>query len=167
MSVAATVSTPEATGSRGARVPRVPPPLYYGAAFAAGMLLRAGTVPLAIGARPATAVLGGLGLATGAALTLAGVAAVLRHRTTIVPHRPVAALLTTGPYRLSRNPMYAGLAVAYVGGALLVGSVWPLATLPVAIVLVRCLVIGSEERYLASRFGEEYAAYRGRTRRWL
>ena len=39
-----------------------------------------------------------------------GVRAVVRHRTTIVPHRPVATLVTTGAYRVSRNPMYTGLA---------------------------------------------------------
>lgn len=60
MTVAAPVASPGATQHRGARVLRVPPPLYYGAAFAAGMLLRAATVPLAIGARPATPVAGAL-----------------------------------------------------------------------------------------------------------
>jgi protein-S-isoprenylcysteine O-methyltransferase Ste14 len=150
----------------GARVPPVPPPLYYGAAFAAGMVLHA-ALPAAIGARPATAVAGALVLAAGTAFALAGVVAVRRHRTTIVPHRPVATLLTTGPYRLSRNPMYTGLAVAYVGGALLAGSLWPLATLPIALVAVRTLVIGREESYLTGRFGPAYVAYRARTRRWV
>src|SRR5450631_950384 len=45
-----------------------------------------------------------------------------RHHTTIVPHRAVSALVTTGPYRMTRNPMYTGLAIAYLGGALLSGS---------------------------------------------
>jgi protein-S-isoprenylcysteine O-methyltransferase Ste14 len=63
----------------------------------------------------------------GLVLTVAGVGGVIRHRTTIVPHHPVAALITTGAYRWSRNPMYTGLAIAYLGGALLVGSWWPAA----------------------------------------
>ncbi len=91
----------------------------------------------------------------------------VRYRTTIVPHRPVATLITTGAYRISRNPMYAGLAVAYLGAALLVGSWWPVATLPVALVLTRLLVIGPEERYLERRFGPSYVDYRSRVRRWL
>ena len=61
------------------------------------------SIPLAIGARPVTAVPGVLVLAAGTALALAGVAQVVRHRTTIVPHRPVATLLTTGAYRICRN----------------------------------------------------------------
>lgn len=151
----------------GPRVLRIPPPLYYAAAFAAGMLLSGATVPLDIGGRPATAVLGGGVLAAGAAMALAGVAEVVRHRTTIVPHHVVSTLVTTGVYRLSRNPMYTGLAMLYVGGALLVGSWWPVVTLPVALLAVRRLVIDPEERYLASHFAPTYAAYRARVRRWL
>jgi protein-S-isoprenylcysteine O-methyltransferase Ste14 len=158
---------PDMTRDRGARVLRVPPPLYYGAAFAAGMLLPVVSVPLAIGARPATAVVGAIVLAAGAALALAGIAEVVRHRTTIVPHHAVSTLVTTGAYRISRNPMYAGLAVAYLGGALLAGSWWPLVTLPLALLAVRGVVIGPEERYLAGKFGQTYIDYRARVRRWL
>ena len=86
---------------------------------------------------------------------------------TIVPHHAVSSLVTTGPYRFSRNPMYAGLAVAHVGGALLAGTWWPLVTLPFAVLAVRQIVIGPEERYLAARFGQVYADYRARVRRWL
>jgi len=165
---ATTSGVPQGTTvQRGARVLRVPPPLYYAAAFAAGMLLRGATVPLAIGARPATGVVGVAVLGAGLALALAGVAQVLRHRTTIVPHHPVSALVTTGAYRLSRNPMYTGLALAYLGGALLADSWWPLATLPFALLAVRRIVIDPEERYLAGCFGQTYTAYRARVRRWL
>lgn len=163
-----TVTTADAVAhERGAEVLRVPPPLYFGAAFAAGMALRASSIPLAWAARPGTALAGGVVLAGGVTLTIAGIAQVARHRRTIVPHRPVSTLLTTGVYRLSRNPMYTGLAVAYLGGVLLAGSWWPLITWPAAVVAVRLLVIGPEERYLASRFGQAYSQYRSRTRRWL
>lgn len=100
-------------------------------------------------------------------MALAGVAEVVRHRTTIVPHHVVSTLVTTGVYRLSRNPMYTGLAILYVGGALLVGSWWPVVTLPVALLAVRRFVIDPEERYLASHFAPTYAVYRARVRRWL
>lgn len=150
----------------GARVPRLPPPLYYGAAFAAGMLLRAGAA-LSIGSRPVTAVAGAVLLTAGSALCLGAVGAVRRNRTTIVPHRPVSKLLTSGAYGISRNPMYTGLTVAYLGGTALSGSWWPLATLAIAVALIRRLVIGPEERYLAERFGRTYLDYRARVRRWL
>jgi protein-S-isoprenylcysteine O-methyltransferase Ste14 len=143
----------------GALVLHVPPPLHYGAAFAAGMLLRAATVPLALGARPPAAVIGAVVLAAGAALALAGIIEVMRHQTTIVPQHAVSALVTTGAYRISRNPMYAGLAIAYLGGALLAGSWWPLATFPLALLAVRDIVIGPE--------GQTYLNCRTRVRRWL
>ena len=63
--------------------------------------------------------------------------------------------------------MYTGLAIAYIGGALLVGSWWPLLVLPVVVVIVRLVVIGPEERYLTDHFGAAYTDYCARVRRWL
>jgi len=152
--------------ARGARVIFIPPPLYYVAGFVAGMLLN-GVAAWTVGGRPVTAVAGAVVGAAGLALAWIGVGGVVRHRTTIVPHRPVANLVTTGAYRVSRNPMYTGLAIAYLGGALLAGSWWPLVFWPVVVALVTVLVIRPEERYLAQRFGEAYARYRAEVRRWL
>jgi len=154
------------TTARGARVVFIPPPLYYVAGFVGGMLLN-GVISWTVGGRPATTVAGGVVAAAGLALMLGGVAGVIRHRTTIVPHHPVATLVTTGAYRVSRNPMYTGLAILYLGGALLAGTWWPLVFWPVVIALVTVLVIRPEERYLAQRFGEAYARYRAEVRRWL
>ncbi|GAA3276734.1 isoprenylcysteine carboxylmethyltransferase family protein [Dactylosporangium vinaceum] len=151
---------------RGARVFPIPPPMYYAAGLVAGALLDT-AAPLPLGGRPATTVAGLAVIALGAVLAASAVAAVVRHRTTIVPHRRVATLLTEGPYRLSRNPMYAGLAVVYTGVALLIGSWWPLILLPLALTAVQLIAIRPEERYLATRFPTEYAAYRARVRRWL
>lgn len=139
-----TIATPapQVVSERGARVLRVPPPLYYTAGFAAGMLLLGTGVPLAFGASRATVITGAVLVAAGATLAGGGMAQVVRARTTIVPHRAVSALLTTGAYRVSRNPMYTGLAIAYLGGVLLAGSWWPLLTWPVALLAVRLLVIG-------------------------
>ena len=105
--------------------------------------------------------------AAGIALSASGVVAVLRRHTTVVPHRPVIRLVTTGPYRVSRNPMYAGQAVAVVGAGLATGSWWPLAAAAVGMLATTRLVIGPEEDYLADRIGDEYAHYRSRVRRWL
>jgi protein-S-isoprenylcysteine O-methyltransferase Ste14 len=79
----------------------------------------------------------------------------------------VSALITTGAYRMSRNPMYTGLAIAYLGGALLIGSWWPVLLWPVVIAAITALVIRPEERYLGERFGPAYADYCARVRRWL
>ncbi|WP_218003219.1 methyltransferase family protein [Nocardia concava] len=154
------------TSERGARVIYIPPPLYYVAAVVGGMALNS-VVPLPIGGRPATEIAGVVIVALGLTFAWCGVGAVIRHRTTIVPHRPVSTLITTGVYRVSRNPMYTGLAVAALGLGLLVNSWWPIALLPVAIALVLRLVIEPEERYLTERFGQSYLDYRGRVGRWL
>ena len=130
------------------------------------MLLRAATVPLSVGARPQTLAVAAFLLVSGTALAVAGAIEVLRHQTTIVPHHAVSALVTTGAYRITRNPMYTGLAIAYLGGALLAGSWWPVATLPFALVAVRRVVINPEESYLANQVGQRYSNYRARVRRW-
>lgn len=152
--------------ARGARVFPIPPPALYGAAFATAMVLQ-GTVPLDLPGGRTRTYLGAAILVAGLALDVAGVAAVLSHRTTIVPHRPVAKLITTGIYRFSRNPMYTGLAIVVAGGALLTATWWPLLLLPPALVAVRQLAIKPEEAYLAERYGSVYADYRLRVRRWL
>lgn len=158
------MSTIEQT--RGARVIPIPPPLYYAIAFGLGRALNAWQHwPLPI--HPAITYVGAALIAFGIGIVGAGIAAVVRHRTTIVPHRPVAQLLTSGIYGLTRNPMYVGLAIAYVGVALATNSPWPILTLPLALVAIRRLVIDPEERYLADRFSDRYANYRRDVRRWL
>ena len=164
-----TPAAPAAGLDVGARVVRVPPPLYYAAAFAAGMALRGtGTgTALSYGTGAATAAVGGGVVAAGLGLAAAGIAQVRRARTTIVPHRPVSTLLTGGAYRISRNPIYTGLAIAYLGGTVLVGSGGPLLTWPLALLAVRVFVIGPEERYLTDRFGQSYLEYHSRAPRWI
>jgi protein-S-isoprenylcysteine O-methyltransferase Ste14 len=120
-----------------------------------------------LSARPQTLTVAVFLLVSGAALAVAGVIEVVRHQTTIVPHHAVSVLVTTGAYRITRNPMHTGLASAYLGGALLVDSWWPLSTLPFALVAVGRVVIDPEERYLVNQFGQHYSHYRARVRRWL
>jgi protein-S-isoprenylcysteine O-methyltransferase Ste14 len=150
----------------GAQVVPIPPPLYYGAALAGGLLLQRVIpldVPIPSVTRPAGAVL----LAAGLALNFAAVASVVIHKTTIVPHARVATLIRVGVYRLSRNPMYTGLGAAVAGASLIAHSWWPLILLPAALVAVRKLVIDPEERYLSQRFGSDYDSYRAQVPRWL
>lgn len=149
----------------GAAVPFVPPPLYYVAGLAVGLLVHR-AVPLPADGPVVTAI-GVLLAVAGAGLVAGGVAGVVRHRTTIVPHHAVSALVVDGAYRWSRNPMYTGLAVAYLGAALLLGSWWPVLLWPAVVAVVDRLVVRREEEYLARRFGEPYAEYTARVRRWL
>lgn len=148
---------------RGAAVVPIPPPAFYGAAVGGGVLLeRIRPLHLDVGLLVSILV-----LALGTGLVAGGVIGVIRHRTTIVPHRPVSVLVTTGAYRLSRNPMYTGLAVMVVGGAMLLGTWWPIVLLPVTLIAIRILVIAPEERYLATAFAQPYLDYRQAVRRWL
>jgi protein-S-isoprenylcysteine O-methyltransferase Ste14 len=87
--------------------------------------------------------------------------------TNVVPWSPSTALVTDGPYRYSRNPMYLGFAVTYLGLALGLESGAAVILLIPALALMSWGVIGREERYLEAKFGEDYRAYRKRVRRWL
>ena len=90
-----------------------------------------------------------------------------RARTAVQPWKPSTALVVDGVYRLSRNPIYLGFAIIYLG--LATGFDSPLAIIlfiPCLLVVDR-FVIQREERYLAARFGAAYADYRRRVRRWL
>ena len=78
-----------------------------------------------------------------------------------------AKLLTDGPYSLSRNPMYVGWTLIYVGAALAANSVWMLALLPVVIVYTHVVDVRKEERFLTEKFGDEFLEYQRRVRRYL
>jgi protein-S-isoprenylcysteine O-methyltransferase Ste14 len=107
--------------------------------------------------------------AAGAVIALAGVAEFRRVRTTVNPLRPdrASALVTSGIFRWTRNPMYLGLALALLGWAAFLAH--PLAALgvPVFVVWMSRWQIPREERALEALFGEEFARYRTRVRRWL
>lgn len=83
------------------------------------------------------------------------------------PWKPTTALATGGLYRFSRNPIYLGFAITYLGLAVAMDSPIALALLVPCLIVVDRFVIAREERYLAGRFGAEYAAYKGKVRRWL
>lgn len=157
-----------------------PPPLIY-----LGFLL-AGWGLAELGARP-EAVEAGFGwLAAGfnlpvevrrsvaltliiAGLLLDGMAAGLfrRRGTAVEPWKPSTALITDGLYRFSRNPIYLGFAITYLGFAIAMDSWVVLLLLLPCLAVVDRFVIQREERYLAARFGAGYEAYRGKVRRWL
>jgi len=148
----------------------VPPPLVYAIAFLAGYGLdRRNRLPIASpgGGAHALAVAGWVLAALGVSIAGSAIVQFVRARTTVLPHRPARALVMTGIYRITRNPMYLSLAVLYVGLALLINSVWPLVLLPVALVIIDRAIIVREERYLSAAFPATYAEYLRRVRRWL
>ena len=87
--------------------------------------------------------------------------------TPVPGNQPTTTIVTAGPYRFSRNPIYLAFSLFQLGIAVGINSAWPLVTLLPAIALIAFVVIPREERYLSVRFGEEYARYRASVRRWL
>ncbi len=91
----------------------------------------------------------------------------VRRRTTVVPAGRPAQLVSSGAYAWSRNPMYVCLTVIYAGAALALGEVWSLILLPLPWAAANFIVIPYEEARLRETFGEAYADYCRRVRRWL
>jgi protein-S-isoprenylcysteine O-methyltransferase Ste14 len=89
------------------------------------------------------------------------------HDTGLLPGDATTSMIASGPYRLSRNPLYVGLLALYLAIALLASSLWALVLFPTAVVLVLWGAILPEEQFLEDRFGEPYDDYRARVRRWL
>jgi protein-S-isoprenylcysteine O-methyltransferase Ste14 len=110
----------------------------------------------------------------GIALIVAGLALALvaaRHfkqsGTPLKPFSRSTALVTAGPYRFTRNPMYLGLAVVLVGVALALESLTPFFVIPVFVAIITAAFIVPEEAMLKERFGDAYTDFQGRVRRWL
>ncbi|HEX3049015.1 MAG TPA: isoprenylcysteine carboxylmethyltransferase family protein, partial [Aggregatilineaceae bacterium] len=125
--------------------------LRPGAHFLSGPLRLVGLLPLAAG------------------VGIAGIAnnAFERVGTTIYPFQESSALVTTGPFRFSRNPMYLGFMLGLIGIALLLGSLTPWLVLPVFGFLLDQRFIRAEEKMLIQKFGPTFLAYKQHTRRWL
>ena len=145
------------------------PPLAVAAAAAVLMVLLAWAVPVADFRFTPPMALAGAMAGLGAAIALAGVIAFRRAHTTVNPMTPEAssAVVSTGIYRLTRNPMYLGLLLALVGLALALGTM--LALVPVAgyVGYMNRFQIEPEERALRGKFGADYEAYLRRVRRWF
>jgi protein-S-isoprenylcysteine O-methyltransferase Ste14 len=105
----------------------------------------------------------------GIGFSAAGVLAFRRARTTVNPTTPekATALVSSGAYRITRNPMYVGLAWVLVAWAVFLSSGWALLGVVAFVLYIGRFQIAPEERALAQLFGSEYAAYRARVRRWL
>ena len=118
-------------------------------------------------ALPGISVAGGVFFGIGAVVAGWGLLTFRRARTTTVPGKMSSQLVTWGPYRFSRNPMYVGLTLAYLGEAGILRQVWPVILLPLTVAYINWVVIPVEEGKLKEVFGEEYERYRARVRRWV
>jgi protein-S-isoprenylcysteine O-methyltransferase Ste14 len=146
-----------------------PPPILFVLGFGATWLLDDHVRPLPFpGVGRAVAVALGVVVAiAGLYIMIWGIAMFRKAMTAIFPNQPANELVTDGAYRFTRNPMYVGFTLVFVGAAFIRDSVWPLIVLPFILGLLYLLVIRREEAYLADAFGEQYASYCRRVRRWF
>jgi protein-S-isoprenylcysteine O-methyltransferase Ste14 len=147
---------------------RIPVPWVFVLVYLIGVVVEQ-TFPL--GKLPVSqrvvALFGGLILLTGVLIAGWGWLTFRRIRTTTVPGKTSSQLVTWGPYRFTRNPMYVGLSLAYLGEAGVLRQGWPLLLLPLVLAYVNWGVIRVEESKLEETFPKQYAAYRGKVRRWI
>lgn len=108
----------------------------------------------------------GIGLA-GIVLLAWSILTLRRHGTTVMPDVGATTLVTTGPYRRFRNPIYLADAMILLGAAELTKNVWLVAAAAVFAALVTWLAILPEERHLARKFGQPYLDYKAKSRRWI
>ena len=153
----------EAAGTAGVIAP---PPLIYAGALAAGLLAKA-LFPVPFLPRAVARALGWPLTGGGLLLILLGRRALRDAKTNVNPYEPTTALVTGGPYRFTRNPLYLGLTLMYGGISALANALWAALLLPFVLVVMRRGVIEREERYLEGIFGEEYVRYKARVGRWL
>ena len=144
-----------------------PPPLIFLAFLALALLVHFWLWPVPTGLsgslRQASAAL----LASAALALLIGASGRFRKAGTDVrPWQPTTAIVVTGPYRWTRNPMYLGMAWLYVAAALWADSWLPIFLLWPLLETLKHGVILREERYLRDKFGDEYIRYQERVRRW-
>ncbi|MBN2499897.1 MAG: isoprenylcysteine carboxylmethyltransferase family protein [Anaerolineales bacterium] len=139
--------------------------LYVGFGLSAALLQNLVALPFA---PTQTAQITGITImATNLLFGLPALRGMLQAKTSPNPNRPTTTLLLSGPYRFSRNPMYVGLTLIYVGLMTFLQLPWGILFTPIVIWLITAWVIRPEEEYLASKFGDTYLEYKKIVRRWI
>ncbi len=146
-----------------------PPPLLYLGGLALGLLLQR-FIPLKYLPQTVRGIgltLGSTGISMGLTVLVTGFRQMNEAQTNINPTHPATTIVTKGPFRYTRNPLYLGMTLIYLGIMFLVNSLWMMFILPVILGLINFGVIAREERYLEGKFGSQYLDYKQRVRRWL
>ena len=149
-----------------------PPPLIYAGALILGLVAKRffekrTSLPAAFLPRGLSRAFGWPLVIGGLAIGMLGFREMRRAGTEVDPREPTTAIVTEGPYRFTRNPLYVGMTLIYVGIAARANA------LPAALLLLPVLhimrrgVIEREEAYLERKFGDEYLRYKDRVRRWV
>jgi protein-S-isoprenylcysteine O-methyltransferase Ste14 len=142
------------------------PPFLYGGAFLVMLALRwFWRMPIAA---PVATLWPGIVLSVLAVgIAIAGRRTMEAAGTNVNPMLPTTAIVTSGPFRFSRNPLYVALTLLFLGLTLAFDTWWGIILLPPVLLVMHYGVVLREERYLERKFGEPYRQYRSRVRRYL
>src|SRR5215831_19181883 len=142
------------------------PPLVYGGAFVMGLLLHL-VFPIHILPPTLARGIGVVCVLVSLPLAFTTLRVLSRAHTPVDPMKPTTVLVTEGPFRYSRNPIYVALTLLYLGVAFLVNAWWILLLVVPVLVVIRYGVIAREEVYLTRKFGDAYRQYTAQVRRWF
>lgn len=146
----------------------IPPPLFYAVIFLVAFFIQKIVVINDSLFHSNIAKIVGVSLFVIALLFLVtSLRTFFKSKNTLMLIRPASSLQITGIYHISRNPMYVGLAIVYLGIACFIGNWWHLILFPLLLLFVQAFIIHREEKYLFRRFGQEYLDYKAKVRRWL
>jgi protein-S-isoprenylcysteine O-methyltransferase Ste14 len=142
------------------------PPLLFGAALLVALVLR-WFWPMPLVSHRAARWPGLALVVLGVGIAIWGRRTMLAARTNVDPSLPTTAIVVSGPFRFSRNPLYLALTLVYVGLTLACNSWWGIVVLVPLLLVMHLGVVRREERYLEQKFGEIYRRYRANVRRYL
>ena len=147
----------------------IPPPLIYAAFFLLAFLLQGYlTIKGAFFFHSHWAnIIGSLFYIVGVSFIFPAGYEFVKSKNTVITAKPATSLQTSGIYSISRNPMYLGLMLIYLGLTFQFGNWWSLFLVPPLIIVMTYRVILPEERYLTRAFGDEYVEYKKKVRRWI
>jgi protein-S-isoprenylcysteine O-methyltransferase Ste14 len=143
------------------------PVVYLVAVLLALVLHRVNPLEIESGWLMLLQTVGILSAAAGIWLVGWGYAKLLPYRTALLSSSPTTHLVTSGPYRFTRNPVYLGYTLAMLGAGLFLGNFWMAIIAAFTAIITHAWIIRSEEKHLLARFGFEFECYCRRTRAWL
>lgn len=144
----------------------VRPPLLYAGVLLLVLFLR-WCWPLPMFSHPANLWIGGVLLVLGVAIVATGRRAMQSGGTNIDPYKPCTAIVQSGPFRFTRNPLYLGLTLLYLGLTIMFNTGWGIVLLVPLVLIMHWGVVLREETYLERKFGDSYRDYRLRVRRYF
>ncbi|MEO7044682.1 MAG: isoprenylcysteine carboxylmethyltransferase family protein [Ferruginibacter sp.] len=146
----------------------IPPPLFYVLIFFTSIYIqKRRPINNSVFQQQWIKVVGLIFLAISLFFLIRSLRQFIQTKNTLILIKPASSLQTNGIYGVTRNPMYVGLAIVYLGLSCLFGNWWNFILFPILLIVVQQYIIKREEEYLVREFGQKYVDYRSEVRRWL